>query len=42
MIQVVGAVMHQDYFAEGRTLDTLGIGDLDRGELLDFLDGGTD
>ena len=40
VIKVVSAVMHQDYFASGRTLDTLGIGQLGKRELLEFLNGG--
>ena len=40
VIQVVGAVMGRDYYAEGRTLDALGIGDLSRAQLIDFLDRG--
>ena len=40
VIQVVGAVMGRDYYAEGRTLDALGIGHLSRAQLIDFLDRG--
>jgi len=40
VVQVPGAVMGRDYFAEGRTLEKLGIGNLSREELLAFLERG--
>jgi opine dehydrogenase len=41
VIQVVNAIMGRDYYATGRTLERLGIGDLSKEELLEFVNGGT-
>jgi len=38
MIQVVNAILDRDFYAEGLTLEKLGIDDLSKEELLDFID----
>jgi len=40
LIQMVNALMGRDFYGEGRTLETLGIGDLSKEQLLDLVNRG--
>ena len=37
MINLASAMLNRDFYQEGYTLDYLGIGHMDKGEMLDYL-----